>query len=160
MRWLAAAALFLLPATALPQAPGLEVTGGVLRSATHAIADLATLPADTATGGGRPEDAGLYEGTPLWAVLDRAGIRVDTTRKGDLLRKVVVAQGADGYQAVFSVGELHPDYGNRRVLVAWHRNGEPLRADRGPFRLIVPDDRRHSRNLYQLVRLEVRDGGR
>jgi DMSO/TMAO reductase YedYZ molybdopterin-dependent catalytic subunit len=160
MRWIPPVCLaLLLPATTLAQAPALEIAGGVQRPGAHSIADLSGLPADTATGGGRAEDVGLYRGIALWSLLQHVGIAVDSTRRGDLMRKVVVAQGADGYQAVFSLGELHPDYGNSRVLVAWERNGEALAPDRGPFRLVVPDDRRHSRNVYRLVRLRVADAG-
>lgn len=82
---------------------------------------------------------------------------VETARKSDLLRHVVLVTGSDGYQVAFSLGELHPTLGNGRVLVAWEREGKPLAPERGMAQLLVPNDVRRGRSLHQVARITVVD---
>lgn len=71
------------------------------------------------------------------------------------LRAAVVATGADGYTAVFSVAEVQEALGTTNVLVVWEVDGKPLPADLGPLRLMVLTDKRQTRSLYQLVSLRL-----
>jgi len=43
------------------------------------------------------------------------------------------------------------------ALVAFERDGQPLGADIGPFRLVVPSDKRGGRWVRQLVSIKVLD---
>jgi len=49
-----------------------------------------------------------YTGVGLWDLLNDAGGVSVTAAKNDILSKYVVATGADGYKAVFSLGEIAP----------------------------------------------------
>jgi len=60
-----------------------------------------------------------YTGTTLWDLLADAGGVTTTTAKNDILSTYVIATGSDGYQAVFSLGEIDPMFGNQPVLVAY-----------------------------------------
>lgn len=73
------------------------------------------------------------------------------------LRAVVVATSADGFVAVFSVGELLDGMGATTALLAWEMDGKPLPEEHGAFRLVVPSDKRGSRSSYQLTELRVLD---
>ena len=62
------------------------------------------------------------EGVPLEKVLAAAGWGVDTADGGSRgkhasWRQVLIAKAADGYDAVFSSGEISPQLGATRVLV-------------------------------------------
>ncbi|MBX9927368.1 MAG: molybdopterin-dependent oxidoreductase [Gemmatimonadaceae bacterium] len=96
-----------------------------------------------------------YEGVDLRVLLQAAGLaRVDSLR-GDGLRRVVVFTGADGYSAVIALADLDASIGARRAVVVDRENGAPLGGALGPLRIIVPDDRRASRSVRNLIRVDV-----
>lgn len=99
--------------------------------------------------------AATFSGVPLVALLRHAGVPVDSVR-GRRTSLVVIITAADGYRAAFSLAELAPDLGGRAVLVADRRDGEPLDSSEGPLRLVVPDDKRPTRWVRQVVRVDVR----
>src|SRR5277367_129172 len=67
-----------------------------------------------------------YTGTTLWNLLNDAGGVTTTTAKNDILSKYVIATGSDGYQAVFSLGEIDPSFGAQPVMVAYADTGGQL----------------------------------
>ncbi|MBV9826075.1 MAG: autotransporter domain-containing protein [Alphaproteobacteria bacterium] len=53
-----------------------------------------------------------FTGPTLYSLLNNTvGIKVNTSVKNDLLNNVVIATGSDGYQVVYSLGELSPSFG-------------------------------------------------
>jgi hypothetical protein len=99
-----------------------------------------------------------YTGTTLWNLLADAGGVTTTTAKNDILSKYVIATGADGYQAVFSLGEIDPMFGNQPVLVAYADTAGQLgpNASDGLARLVVPHDIAGGRYVSDLVSLQVK----
>src|SRR5262249_25753550 len=77
------------------------------------------------------------------------------SRKVRGLRQAVVVTARDGFQAVFSVGELWPELGPTRVLVVDRVDGKALDAADGPFRLVVLTDQALSRSARQIRRIQV-----
>ena len=77
--------------------------------------------------------------------------------RGAQLARIVEVAGRDGYRVVFSLGELDPGIGGRRVLVVDRCNGTPLDDSLGPLRLLVPDDLRPTRWLHQLQAITVEE---
>jgi DMSO/TMAO reductase YedYZ molybdopterin-dependent catalytic subunit len=67
----------------------------------------------------------------------------------------IVATAADGYRVAFSLGELNAGLGDTRVIVTKQCDGKPLSAEDGPFRLIVPGEKRAARSVRQLVELRL-----
>jgi len=51
-----------------------------------------------------------------------------------------VISGSDKSQVVLALGEIIPDFGGQQVVVAYERDGQPLGADQGVARLVVPGD--------------------
>jgi hypothetical protein len=68
---------------------------------------------------------------------------------------IVLAVAADGYRAVFSLAEITPGLGEREVIIADSRNNSPLEDVEGPFRLVVPADKRQTRWIRQLTSINV-----
>ncbi len=138
-------------------APMVELGGLVAHPARLDSAALARLPATELTmadGHGAAPDSARYRGVLLWELIRQAGPQTDSARKGDLLRHFVVVTGSDGYQVTMAVGELLPDYAAQPVLLAWLRNGEPLDSTHGMAQLLVPGDRRRSRSVHNVARIE------
>jgi DMSO/TMAO reductase YedYZ molybdopterin-dependent catalytic subunit len=147
-------------ATQRGYADSFELVGLVDRPRRFTQADLQGYPAVTLTvayGSGQGFEQGTFTGVRLWDLLQEAGIRVDPTRRNDRLRKYVVATGSDGYEAVFSLAELDPEFGAEVVLVAYRRDGQPLGPREGMARIVIGTDKRGGRLVSNLVRIEVRD---
>jgi hypothetical protein len=64
-------------------------------------------------------------------------------------------EAADGYRAVFALAEVDPSMTDQIVLVADRRDGKPLEDSLGPYRLIVPRDKLHSRWVRQVAKISV-----
>jgi DMSO/TMAO reductase YedYZ molybdopterin-dependent catalytic subunit len=95
------------------------------------------------------------EGPTLSAVLGKLGEPAGKALTGAALRRVVIAQGGDGYRVAFTLAELDPLIGSKLAIIASQCDGKPLDAKDGPFRLVVPGEQRAARSVRQLVALEL-----
>ena len=155
---LAALAAGLVFAQAQEQPAGgsttLAVTGDVPMPLMLKADDLAKMPRETVS---IPEQDGTkveYEGVPLREILKRAAAPLGNQLRGKSLASYVVAKAHDGYQVVFTLGELDAAFGNEQVLVADKRDGKPLFGYQGPFRLVCPNDKAGARSVRMLETLE------
>ena len=71
---------------------------------------------------------------------------------GAALAMVVIAEAADGYRVVFSLGELDKTLGKAAILVPDTRDGKALPDGDGPVRLVAIGETRGARSVKQLVR--------
>jgi hypothetical protein len=130
----------------------LKITFGD-KSATWTAATLAPLPHVTVTVHNEHTKADeTYSGVPLIALLTPLG--VNEHPRGKDLRLYVVTEGADLYEAVYSIGEITPDVSNSTVIVADTENGKPL-TDDGPLKLIATGEKRPARWVRNLVAIKV-----
>lgn len=128
----------------------LEVGGLVRQKLSLSVEDLREM----AKRRGQAE-AGGYGGIRLPDLLEEADIKQDERQA--LRRTYVVAVATDGYQAVFSWGELFNTPVGRSVLVAVERDGAPLRDGEGKIALVsLADERQGPRHVKWLVRVDVR----
>jgi DMSO/TMAO reductase YedYZ molybdopterin-dependent catalytic subunit len=150
------------PLSAAP-ADSIELTGAVPRP-THF--DRAALEAmGTVTGTWKhKERQHSFRGVPLDIVLAHGGFSpgdmdavVPKRDKAVGWKMAVLATAADGFQTVFSCGELLPSMGPTRAFVVWELDGAPLPDKQGPFRLVVTTDRLASRSLSSVRSLRVLD---
>jgi hypothetical protein len=142
------------PLAAQQSAPSIAVTGAVPQSLTLTAADLASMPRATAT----TESNGMtttYEGVWVSEVLKKAGAPLGGALRGVALSTYVVATASDGYQVVFSLGELDPEMTEGKYLLADKANGQSLYGENGSFRLVIPNDKRGARSLRMLTSLNV-----
>lgn len=109
------------------------VSGDVVTPITYTASDLpGSLTASTvtvaSTGGTLP--GSTFTGVSLLDLLNQSVIDVDPAIKNDILREIVVATATDGYQVVFSMGELLTKFGNQPDLLAYANGaGNPLVND-------------------------------
>ena len=135
-----------------PPAGPLTITFGD-KSATWTAATLASLPHVTVTVHNEHTKADeTYSGVPLIALLTPLGVH-DAPRGKDL-RLYLVAAGSDGYEVVYSIGEVTPEVNNSTVIVADTENGKPL-TDDGPLKLIATGEKRPARWVRNLVAIRV-----
>jgi hypothetical protein len=142
---------------AAQSAPELKivVTGDVPTPLTLNASDLDAMPRErvelTEPDGGKT----IYEGVALQEILKKAGIPFGREMRGKALAGYVRAEAKDGYEVVFSFGELEPDLGGTRAIVVDKRDGKPLFPYQGPVRLVLPADKEGARSVRMLEKLEV-----
>ena len=134
--------------------PSIQVTGAVKQPLTLTADDLAKMPrAMVRTTSNGMET--VYEGVWLHEVLKKAGVPQGGELRGKALASYVLAEAQDGYQVVFSLGELDPAFIDNEILLADTANGKPLFGAQGRFRLVAPKDKPGARSVRMLTKLEV-----
>jgi DMSO/TMAO reductase YedYZ molybdopterin-dependent catalytic subunit len=141
-------------ATATPELK-LVVAGDVPTPITLTTNDFAAMPREQAEVTEQDGTKSTYEGVPLQEILKKAGTPVGLQMRGKSMAGYVLAEAKDGYQVVFSLGELEPGLGAAKILVADKRNGKALFEYQGPLRLVVPADKDGARSVRMLEKLQV-----
>jgi len=134
-------------------APGpLRVSFGA-KTSDFTPEQLAALPHTTISVYNEHEKANqTYSGVPLIDLLTPLG--VSAKPHGKEFRFYVVAEGADDYQVVYSIGEITPDVHDGTVLVADSVNGKSL-GNNGVFQLVAIGEKRPARWVRNLVAVRV-----
>jgi len=149
-------------ATAAPTV--LTVQGTSTAPVTLTAEDLGKMPRTTATltsegksADGKPAEVKTttYEGVLLYDILVKAGWQFGHGMTGKGMASYVVATGKDGYQVVFSMGEIDPMFGGEKLMLADKANGAALTGREAPFRMVAPGEKMHARSIFGVVKLEV-----
>jgi hypothetical protein len=123
------------------------------KSAEWTPAALAALPHTTLTVFNVHANAcQTYSGVPLMDLLTKLG--VPAKPHGKDLQLYLVAEGSDGYKAVYSLAEVNPDVHEGSVIVADTLDGKALPAG-GQFQLVAKGDKRPARWVRALVAIRV-----
>jgi hypothetical protein len=123
------------------------------KSAEWTPATLAPLPHKTITVYNEHAKTNqTYSGVPLIDLLKQLG--VPDKPHGKEFRLYLVVEGSDGYQVVYSLGEITPDVHDTTVLVADTMNGASI-ADDGPLKLVATGETRPARWVRNLVAIRV-----
>lgn len=94
-----------------------------------------------------------YAGVPLIDLLKALG--VPDKPHGKDFQLYLVAEGTDGYQVVYSLGEVTPDVHDGTVLVADTLGAAPLPADSGAIQLVAAGEKRPARWVHNLTTIRV-----
>jgi DMSO/TMAO reductase YedYZ molybdopterin-dependent catalytic subunit len=138
----------------------LLVTGEVKSELKLTLAEVEGMTNSTVTVTEREGGNSKYEGVLFHEILRRAGVPLGEGLRGDALRLCVLVKATDGYKAVFSLAELDAGQSEKKVLLAFRHDGKELDAEAGPLRLVIPDEKRHSRWVRRVIEVEViRVGG-
>jgi hypothetical protein len=101
------------------------------------------------------DKAARFEGVMLASVLSMAGIELADTLRGPRMTEVLQVTAADGYKVSFALAEVDPAFAVREIILADKRDGKPLDAREGPFRIVAPGDKRPARWIRQVIELKV-----
>jgi hypothetical protein len=118
--------------------------------------DLATLPRHEVHARDRDGTEVSFAGVALVDLLRLAGVPSGPDLRGNNMALYLLVEATDGYRVVFALPELDPAFTDRMVLLAGHRDGQPLAAAEGPLRLVVPGEKRYARWVRQVVSCTVR----
>jgi len=94
-------------------------------------------------------------GANLIDVLGTVGAASGEALRGKNLALYVRISAADGYRAVFALAELDPGFRGDVPIVTASCDGKALEAKDGPFRLIVPGEKRPARWVRQVTAIDM-----
>jgi DMSO/TMAO reductase YedYZ molybdopterin-dependent catalytic subunit len=142
---------------AVLRAQNLNIAGDVATPLTLTKADLAKMPRTSVTVKAEGEDGveSKYEGVLLYDILKQAGAPLDKQLMGKALASYILAEARDGYQVLYGLAEIDPSFGANKIIVADTVNGKPLFEYQGPFRLVVPGDKKGARSIRMLEKISV-----
>jgi hypothetical protein len=118
-------------------------------------ADIEALPHSKVTTG-TPDSPVAFDVVTLKSVLERAGITFDKL-SGKRLASCLLVEAADGYRVVIALPELDPAFTDKQIYVAFLKNGKPLDEKEGPYRIVIPDEKRMARWVRQIITLKIVD---
>jgi hypothetical protein len=121
---------------------------------SYSAAELASLAQHTVmtTDHGKPV---TFEGVLLTDMLAKVATPAGEAFHHTAAAHYLVAEGRDGYRAVFAWAELDSSFTDKAIYVATKRDGKPLPANDGPFQLVVPGEKRNARWVRQLTVLRI-----
>ena len=140
----------------------MAIGGNVAEAKSLTVDDLKRLPAHQVEYAPRrggetappPSATRHYTGALLRDVLNAA--KPTESKPRELRRSYVVAAASDGYEVVFSWGELFLSPQGESVFVVYERDGVPLGDDEGKIALVAAGDRGSARHVKWLKTLTLR----
>ena len=139
---------------ASPMAASLTVTGEDGKARRFDQGELAKLPqhAVHAEAHGKAVEC---SGPNLIDVVGTVGAASGEALRGRNLALYVRISAADGYRAVFALAELDPGFRSDVPIITAMCDGKPLEAKDGPFRLVVPGEKRPARWVRQVTAIDL-----
>ena len=98
-----------------------------------------------------------FEGVTMKSVLERGGATFGESMKGKRLSNCLLVEAADGYRVVIALPELDPAFTDKQILLVFLRDGKPLGEKEGPYRIVIPDEKRMARWVRQVTNLKIVD---
>ena len=119
--------------------------------------DLEALPHVKVTASEHSSGPVNFEGVTLKSVLEKAGVTFGESMKGKRRTNCLLVEAADGYRAVIALPELDPAFTDKQTSLAFLRDGKPLGEKEGPYRIVIPDEKRMARWVRQVTTLKIVD---
>jgi|GEM_PF-1419329 len=138
------------------RAAGFTIGGEIPQPRTIDSAAFAALPHLDVKATGHDGVAATYRGVRMSDVLALGGLTFGESLRGPRMATYVVVSASDGYRAVFAMPELDAGFRDGGVYIVDQRDGHPLSEAEGPYRIVVPDEKRPARWVRELTGLAVR----
>lgn len=141
--------------TTAPASASVELVGAGPAPVVLTAESLASLPSvekEVSFQTSKGPSTGRYKGVLFWDVL-QANKAFDGLERNGELKRTFLVDARDGYSIAFSVGEIHPDFGNTQLMLATEVDGKPIQ---GGIRIVVPGDKRGARAIHDIVKIELR----
>ena len=134
----------------------LTISGEVTKPFSLQAADLKAMPHAEVVAKDKDGKNHTYTGVPLAELLKQAGTTTGAELRGKNLSKVVIVKATDGYEVVFALPEIDPEFTTRIILLADSVDGNPLAQGVGPYRIVVPDEKKPARWVRDVKAIEIR----
>ena len=148
--------LIVMLQAALVRSQQLTVQNETGKQTLLARADVEALPHIKVTSSASGASA-TFEGVLLKAVLERAGVGFGETLKGKRMASCLLVEAADGYRVVIALAEIDPAFADKQIVLAFLKDGKPMDDKEGPYRIVIPDEKRMARWVRQVTTLKIVD---
>lgn len=135
--------------------PSISIEGELLRPLKLSVKDVSAFSSMEVKAKDKDGREHVFRGVKLFDLLDSAGVTLGKQLRGKNLTKLILIKALDGYEIIFSLPEIDPEFTDQMVLLAYQVDGNPLSKEEGPFRLIVPGDKKHARWIRQVSLIKI-----
>ncbi|MGX5852353.1 molybdopterin-dependent oxidoreductase [Dyadobacter jiangsuensis] len=155
--FLLCAAALLAPAmhTHAQTAATLTVSGEVTTPLELKMQDLAAMKQVSHKVKDRDGKEHEFKGVALIEILEKAGVTTGAKLRGENLTKYALITAADGYEVLYALPEIDPEFADQTILLAIEKDGQPLPAGEGPFRIITPKDKKPARWIREVRSIKI-----
>jgi len=87
--------------------------------------------------------------------LERGGVGFGETLRGKRLASCLLVEAADGYRVVIALPEIDAAFTDKQIVLAFLKDGKPLDDKDGPYRIVMPDEKRMARWVKQVTALKI-----
>jgi len=148
--------LFSVALSSLAQnAATLSISGEVKNPLELKLTDLASFKQVSHKVKDRDGKEHLFAGVSLIEILEKAGVTTGAQLRGENLTKYLLISAADGYEVLYSLAEIDPEFTDQVILLAITKDGQPLGNGEGPFRIITPNDKKPARWIREVRSIKV-----
>jgi DMSO/TMAO reductase YedYZ molybdopterin-dependent catalytic subunit len=116
---------------AQPSAPSLAVEGEVVKPLKLGMSDLSDLKQAEVNATDHSGQQRVYKGVALFDILTAAGVTLGSQLRGKNLLKYVEVRAADGYEVIFALPEIDPEFTAQTILLAYEIDGKPIPKGEG-----------------------------
>lgn len=134
----------------------LKISGEVATPLALQASDIAGFPHVQVKAEDRDGKIHTYDGVPVFELLKKAGVTLGGQLRGENLVKYALVRAADGYEVLFALPELDPDYSARTIILADKADGAALPAGTGPYRIVVPEEKKPARWIREVREIEIK----
>jgi len=133
----------------------ITVEGEVLKPLKLTTKDVGKYPQSEVKARDREGKEHAYKGTLLSVVLDSAGVTLGKQLRDKNLAKYILIKAVDGYEVIYALPEIDPEFTSNTVLLTTHVDGKPLPKGEGPFRLVNPIDKKPARWVREITTIKI-----
>lgn len=137
------------------QDASISIQGEVTTPLTLSLGDLEKFENQTLKIKDRDGKEHTFEGPALAELLEKAGVTLGGSLRGKNLTKFVLVQAVDGYEVVYSLAEVDPEFSKETIILAIRKDGAAIPAGEGPFRMIAPGDKKPARWIREVRTIRV-----
>ena len=96
-----------------------------------------------------------FKGVALFELLEKAGVTTGSKLRGENLAKYILIRAADGYEVVYALPEVDPEFTDQIIMLATEKDGQALPNGEGPFRIITPNDKKQARWIREVRSIKI-----
>jgi hypothetical protein len=96
-----------------------------------------------------------FEGVELRAVVEKGGVPLGDTLRGKRMASCLLVEAADGYRVVIALPEIDPAFSDKKFVLAFLKDGKPMDSKEGPYRIVIPNEKRMARWVRQVTGLKI-----
>jgi len=147
----------LLATSACAQTAGVSVTNAAGKKTAYSLADLKSFPQVSLDVIGEDGAAHHYTGVDLYDLLSRSDVPFGKEVRRKTLNSYLRVSAADQYSVLYALAEVDTFLSEKKMILAYLKDRQPLPVNFGPLQLIVTGEKKHARLIRQVTAFDIRE---